>query len=116
MSDLVQEDPIELKGEPVIERHHLCWHGIHITIEYEPDWSTVMVDHYGSSRAHIAVMSQDKVQLPITDTGYRSEFQFSKDIEEAGGVVVFVRSWLDAAGEDPKWIEHVDLSRQIELF
>lgn len=109
-------DAIELKGEPVIETHHLHWRGIHMTIEYEPDWSTVMMEHYGSSRAHIAVKSQDKVQLPITDTGYRSEFQLSKDIEDGGGVVKFVRLWLDAAAEDPAWIDHVDQSRQMDLF
>jgi len=107
---------VELKGEPVIEIHHLHWQGIHITIEYEENWSTVMIEHYGSSRAHIGVRSQDKVQLPITDTGYRSHFEFYKDIEEAGGVVKFVRLWLDAEALDPKWIEHVDLSRQMDLF
>ena len=100
----------------LVQVHHLCWSGIHITIEYEPNWSTVMIEHYGSSRAHIGITSQDRVPLPFTSTGYRSDFQFSADIEEHGGVVAYVRKWLDEDAKDPKWIEAVDLGRQIELF
>ena len=97
-------------------RHHLYWNGIHITIEYEPEWSTVMSEAYGSPMAHIAITSQDRVKLPITETGYRSDFQRADVIREGGGVVAYVQSWLDVAGKDPKWIEAVDLGRQIELF
>jgi hypothetical protein len=108
MSDLVQED--------TIERHHLHWHGIHITIEYEPSWSSSMSDAYGCDMAHLGIQSQDRVALPFTDTGYRSEFKPVDFVVEAGGPVAYVRKWLERLAKDPKWIEHVDMARQIELF
>ena len=108
MSDLVQED--------TIERHHLHWRGIHITIEYKPDWSKSMADAYGCSMAHLGISSQDRVALPFTDTGYRSEFKPVDWIIDAGGPVEYVRKWLDDDATDKAWIDHVDLSRQIELF
>ena len=108
MSELVQGDPIE--------RHHLHWHGIHITIEYEPSWSASMSDAYGCDMAHLGISSQDRVALPFTGTGYRSEFKPVDWITEAGGPVAWVRNWLDEEAKDPAWIDHVDLSRQIELF
>jgi hypothetical protein len=30
--------------------------------------------------------------------------------------VAYVRKWLERLAKDPKWIEHVDMARQIELF
>ena len=104
------------KYDEVIEHHHLCWQGIHITIEFKPNWSRAMNEAYGSPMAHIGITSQDRVPLPFTSTGYRSDFQQRDTIEAGGGVVAYVHSWLDVAAQDPKWIDAVDLGRQIELF
>jgi hypothetical protein len=54
--------------------------------------------------------------LPVTETGYRSAFIAGSVITLEGGLVAFVRDWLDEAANDPAWKAAQDAARQLALF
>lgn len=41
--------------------------------------------------------------LPMTETGYRSHFGSSADVDAEGGPVEFVRAWLKCDDQLPEW-------------
>ena len=94
------------------------WRGISILITYEPDWLNLGEDFAKQTTAHLEVrsISPNKAVLPITETGYRSHFTSSNDIEEAGGPVAYVQRWLDDASRTREWRDYIDASRQLSLF
>jgi hypothetical protein len=53
--------------------------------------------------------------LPVTETGYRSEFVAHEVIETAGGVSSYVRSWLDREAKTKAWDRLEFKWRQLEL-
>ena len=103
-------------NDKLIQTHNMTWCDRAIVVLYEPSWSGVMSDAYGCDMAHLQVKAVDRDPLPFTETGYRSEFKPVDWITDAGGPVEYVRKWLEDDAKDKAWIEHVDLSRQIDLF
>lgn len=94
------------------------WEGITVLVSYEPDWLNMGEDFAKVTTAHLEIRSitPEKAALPITETGYRSHFTGSNDIEEAGGPVPYVQQWLDAASRTREWRDYQDKSRQLSLF
>ncbi len=57
-----------------------------------------------------------KVPLSFTETGYRSHFTTSGDVEPAGGPVAYVQEWLNWASQSEEWKAADLASRQYPLF
>ena len=94
-----------------INVYRLTWRGIEIEARYEPlKWSVI---------AHLEVESikPERVSLPISLTGYKSDFHQPGTIEAHGGnVVEQVIAWLDEEAESREWKDHLEASRQGDLF
>ena len=93
---------------------NLDWHGIAVSITVWPDWSAAYRAVYGYPLAHIELRADRP--LPITETGYLSHFVTGPILDEWGGVLPYIASWLDAASRDPEWIRRQAEARQLTLF
>lgn len=47
----------------------------------------------------------EKAPLPITKTGYHSQFTAPQAVASFGSLVAFVLAWLDEKSETPAWRE-----------
>lgn len=95
----------------IIETYRTEWRGIGITIRFNP----VLVE--GDIRiGQMEVWSDDRVPLPISETGYRVCRTIELEIEEFGGPVGFALYWLDFVADRPEWKAYVETSRQLALF
>lgn len=93
------------------------WQGIALSVTYTADWLG-MSQHApeGSAYAHLEIRSADGGALPITATGYRSQFIPPMEVTLAGGAVAYVRAWLDEAAKSPEWQAHRASAGQLSLF
>ena len=77
------------------QTHNITWRGIAIEITHTPEkWSVI---------DHIELRTEGKTPLPVTETGYRSEYFALGSVAEFGGAVAFVTAWLDHEAERTKW-------------
>ena len=95
-----------------IFRH--TWHGIEIEISFKPNYSHAYKDIMGTSLSHIGITAGEP--LPITQTGYRSVFHSSEEVEKAGGVIPLVQNWLDEYSKSDEWKKYVNEKSQLSLF
>lgn len=70
-----------------MEQHKINWRGISLAITYTPE-KFGMVDH-------IELHTDNRVALPVTETGYRSHYVDCGTVSAHGGAVAFVTAWLD---------------------
>lgn len=93
------------------ETHRIEWQGIEIEIRYCPiKWGVI-------SHLEIESIRPERVPLPITETGYLSHHCPPHEIESQGGdVTALVRAFLDERAKASHWQEHLEVSRQGELF
>ncbi|MCB0518500.1 MAG: hypothetical protein H6577_09980 [Lewinellaceae bacterium] len=94
----------------------LTWQGITVEISYGPDWSGSIRKIYGHPLAHLEIANQGRQKLPVTETGYRSHFIASSEVESFGGPEKYVGMWLDDATKSSGWQGHIKKSRQPTLF
>lgn len=94
------------------------WQGITIEVVYEPNWLNLANRHGSLPSAHLDIRSiaPERAPLPITETGYRSHFLHSEEIEVAGGPAAYVETWLNVMAESAEWQAHEVSSRQLSLF
>jgi len=94
------------------------WQGIVLSVSYEPDWLELGTKFGDVSNAHLEIqaVTPERSALPITDTGYRSQFLSRTLIEQAGGPVAYAKAWLDHAAKAPAWKKRQEQSRQLSLF
>lgn len=78
-----------------MEKHAITWCNVQIEITFTPE-AFGMADH-------IELRTQNKAQLPVTETGYRSHFTNKGTVAEHGGAVAFVTAWLDHEAERTGW-------------
>ena len=78
-----------------MEKHNITWRGIGIEITFTPE-AYGMVDH-------IELRSERKTPLPVTETGYRSNFLPCGHVVDLGGAVAFVTAWLDHEAAQTGW-------------
>ncbi len=100
------------------ERHEITWHGIRIEITYRPDTSPAFRKSYGRPLDHLEVhsLAPEREPLPITQTGYLSQFYARNVIEEAGGPAALVLAWLDYFSQSPIWKAKQISRQQLDLF
>jgi len=105
-----------MSKERNIETFTADWNGIGVQITWEPSW--LSLDSLGYDTAHLQVESNrpERVQLPITETGYRSHFIAASAIAAAGGPAAYVDLWLAAESDAPAWRKHEEATRQLVLF
>lgn len=78
-----------------MEKHTIVWRGITVEITYTPE-KFGMTDH-------IELRAADKTPLPVTETGYRSNFLPLGHVAAHGGAVAFVTAWLDHQAARIDW-------------
>ena len=89
------------------ERFTLAWEGREIEVGICANW-------LNSDSWHIELRCQER--LPVTETGYRSQFVPSAAFEGQDDIRAFVLTWLDEAAQTPEWKRHLEDSRQLKLF
>ena len=97
--------------ERAYEVYTFIWQGIEIELCYWPlKWGVI-------SHLEIRSILPEGAQLPITETGFKSQFFQPDSIELIdGSIVEKVVQWLDDMAQSKQWIEYVENSRQGELF
>ena len=98
------------------EIFNLEWQGIAIEISFTLDWSNAYREVYGYSLTHTEILAENKQPLPITETGYYSLFIPALTIEENGGPLAYVKTWLDLNAESQEWKDYCEEQRQGSLF
>ena len=86
-----------------------AWEGRLIRLSYSPRWSAAI--------DHIEVQAQDRAQLPITETGYRSHFFGPVEPPlSLDDVQTMIIAWLDKEAQNATWKAQQLASRQLSLF
>ena len=115
MSDTIE--PTEAEARRLITET-LVWEGVTILISYEPDWMGLAAKGIGWPHSHleIQVVEPKGAPLPLTDTGYLSQFLEVGEAEEAGGPSALIRAQLEEFAQTKTW--HVRRARweQRDLF
>ena len=104
--------------ELAYQSEQFVWRDITIEVRYCPDWSPSYREIYGYPLAHLEIESitPPKAELPMTETGYRSHFIGATVIDEEGGPLDFVRTWLDQAADTQEWKAREAAAQQFSLF
>ena len=76
------------KSPKEIRAFRLEWEGVTVYLKWEPY-------AYSGIISHLQIQSDNRVPIPVTETGYRSHFCHKAEIEELGGPVAYVRKWLE---------------------
>lgn len=70
----------------------------------------------GSDHIEVEAVQPKKAALPITETGYRSQFLSALELINEGGPVTFVTSWLDREAKGRDWQKRQTARSQGDLF
>jgi len=70
------------------EEFRLDCRGQEIIVRWCPEW-------LGGDTAHLEIVTADRAPHPISQSGYRSHFCPRELVEDAGGPVTFVTTWLE---------------------
>src|ERR1700759_1443645 len=65
---------------PTLSAHRLVWLGITLSLHYTANWHKT-----GNAHLEVKAIAPRHAALPITETGYRSEFLKAGLVESAGG-------------------------------
>ena len=103
-------------NERIIVSCQFIWQGIEIKVEYEPDWLGSRALGYTMAHFDIYAIEPEAALLPITETGYRSQFVDPTDVDAAGGPEAFIRAWLDHDAKSSAWAQTLAEHRQLSLF
>ena len=87
----------------------LVWEGRTIRLSYTPlRWGCI---------DHLEIRVDGKEPIPLTDTGYYSQFIEPMDpVLTLGEIVEIVRYHLEVAAKSQNWIEAEAARRQLTLF
>ena len=81
------------------ETYNAIWEGIALRIKWAPQYCKL--PDLDFAIAHVAVEADPPERLPISDTGFKSNFLKREEVEEYGGTVEFVEAWLDHDAAKP---------------
>lgn len=98
------------------QTHRITWQGIAVEISCCPQWLEGDIDGYNIAHVEITATEPERTPLPITETGYKSHFCQHADIERHGGAIGFVITWLDSEARSAAWQNHIEKSKQGDLF
>lgn len=91
--------------------HPIQWQGINITVRHCHRWLSASGDYHVQ---HIELRSEDRVPLPITETGYKSHYLCGAEAlaDYGNDPVSYVIAWLGHEAKATNW----EPVRQMELF
>lgn len=104
-------------ASPNKTRYEIDWHdpvagsNARIRITHSRDYLIAGQDHI-----EVEALTPKKVALPITETGYRSQFLSALDLINAGGPLTFVTAWLDGEAKKKDWQKRQIVRQQGDLF
>lgn len=98
----------------VPETFRATWRGIALTIHWTREWFAM--DDGSYSVGHLEIVADNRSPLPVTETGYKSQFTGGEAIDARGGPVAFTLAWLDHAARSVAWSERAAAARQLSLF
>lgn len=78
-----------------MEKHSITWRGIQVEIIFTPEKFGVI--------EHIELHAENRLPLPVTETGYRSHFIPIGSVAQEGGAVAYVIGWLDFEAKRTRW-------------
>lgn len=93
---------------PPHEFFTVVWDGITIEVEFSP--------HDIMNHEHLQLRVPSKHLIPVTDTGYRSEFLTKGTCEKHGGPKAYVHFWLDGAAKSTTYRKQKAQGQQLQLF
>lgn len=96
----------------------LVWEGITIRVCFEADWLGLEASGAGRPWSHLELQVVDPpgAPLPVTETGYWSEFLSPGEAGEAGGPVALVVALLDEMSGSKAWRVRRARWEQQDLF
>ncbi len=97
------------------EIHQIVWQGISITVRHNPNWGHGYKEIQGFCMTHTEIIRDDRKQLPMTNTGYRSHFMDEREFEYYDDVIDFVIQWLDHDAQSKAWKVYVADQNQLKL-
>ena len=117
-------------GQPTVEPREPIGGTSPNKTRYEIDWRDSVAgtevrvrithsrDYLGQGQDHIEVESiaPKKAPLPITETGFRSQFLSPLELANDGGPVTFVTAWLDREAKGKDWQKRQTVRQQGDLF
>lgn len=92
----------------------VVWRGIGLTIKWVPEYFALDDGSYAID--HMEIEADNRAALPITETGYKSQFMQREAIEAEGGPVSYALAWLDHQAAKPAWKAREAVARQFALF
>ncbi len=104
-------------ASPNKARYEIDWHdpvagsATRIRITHSRDYLIAGQDH-----VEVEALTPKKTPLPITGTGYRSQFLRALELVNAGGPVTFVTAWLDREAKGKDWQKRQTVHQQGDLF
>jgi hypothetical protein len=85
----------------------LIWAERVVEVRCQPNW-------LNSDYGHIELCSTTR--LPVTETGYRSQFVPGAAFSDEAYVRAYVERWLNEAAQTRAWQHYLKDSRQLTLF
>lgn len=70
----------------------------------------------GTDHVEVESIAPKRAPLPITETGYRSNFIDALELINAGGPVIWIKSWLDSDAGGKAWRTRRQARQQGDLF
>ena len=95
---------------PKTKTVRLTWRHARLEIRHTPDYLEQVHDHI-----EVRVRAPKGAPIPITATGYRSEFTTREAVEDIGGPGEYVRTWLEREAKTKAWEAAEFKWRQLEL-
>ena len=95
---------------------NLIWQGIKLIIRYNPNHCNSIDPNNPFRVVHLEIISENRVPIPITETGYRSHFTHAEEIEAYENPNNFVKEWLTAMAKSKEWQTYWKKRNQLRLF
>jgi len=96
--------------KPKQHTHRLTWRHARLEVRHTLNYMGLGGDHI-----EVVVRAPKGAPIPITQTGYRSEFLEHHELKSAGGAVAYVQAWLDREAREKAWQAVEFKWRQLEL-
>ncbi len=95
----------------------LHWRGRELLIRYCPDYSSAFNKTMGAPLAHLTIQANDERPLPITETGFLSQFIMGGiEIDDQQTICEQITAHLDIQAKEKSWQEYLRDSQQLSLF
>ena len=111
-------EQVSTSGRRTIVCDTLVWNDITILVSFEPDWLGLGAAGFEEPCAHMELQVLDPVgaPLPVSDTGYWSEFLSIGEAEEKGGACTLAVSLLEEFANSQTWRVRWARWEQRDLF